>query len=183
MRDPAIAGVISHGRDRFFEIHETFTMTASIPPFELVYDDQRRLILKRPGQEDVPDARVRRAFPWSKPEQYVSIRNSEGKELILIENLADLDAARRGVIEAELARGSFIPRIMKIDQVIVSFGRQEWAVQTDRGPAKFRVQEREDIRFLNDGRFRIKDADGNVYEMAAFDDLDPYSQRQLEPLI
>jgi hypothetical protein len=158
-------------------------MTASIPPFELAYDDQRRLILRRPGQDDVIDARIRRSFPWSDPGHYISIRNGEGKELILIEDLAQLDNALRSTIESELARGSFVPKIAKIDRIIVDLGHQEWTVQTDRGPAKFRVQEREDIRFMNDGRFRIKDADGNVYEMATFDQLDPHSQKELEPLI
>ena len=58
-----------------------------------------------------------------------------------------------------------------------------WKVQTDRGPAEFRVQEREDIRFLPDGRFRIKDADGNVYEMPSLTGLDDRSRRAVEPLM
>jgi hypothetical protein len=45
------------------------------------------------------------------------------------------------------------------------------------------VQEREDIRFLPDGRFRIKDADGTVYEMVRLEDLDEASRRAVEPLL
>jgi hypothetical protein len=45
------------------------------------------------------------------------------------------------------------------------------------------VQEREDIRFLPDGRFSIKDADGNIYELRPLSDLDEHSRRALEPLI
>ena len=52
-----------------------------------------------------------------------------------------------------------------------------------RGPAEFRVQEREDLRFLPDGRFSIKDADGNVYELASLDKLDDHSRRAVEPLL
>ena len=76
-----------------------------------------------------------------------------------------------------------IPKITRIDHVDVRFGFQQWNVQTDRGPIEFRVQEREDIRFMNDGRFSIKDADGNVYELAPLDKLDDHSRKAVEALI
>ena len=72
---------------------------------------------------------------------------------------------------------------MAVDDVDVRFGYQQWKVRTDRGPAEFRVQEREDIRFLPDGRFRIKDADGTVHEMVRLDELDESSRHASEPLI
>ncbi len=63
------------------------------------------------------------------------------------------------------------------------FGYQQWTVQTDRGPAAFRVQEREDIRFHPDGRFSVRDADGTVYELPRLEVLDEHSQKALRPLI
>ncbi|HEV7301038.1 MAG TPA: DUF1854 domain-containing protein [Tepidisphaeraceae bacterium] len=151
--------------------------------FELDRDAQGRMILKRPGQDDAVDVRIRRAFPWSNPQHYISIRSSEGKELLMIEDLSAVEPVKRQFIGGALAEVSFIPRIERIESVDLKFGHQQWSVITDRGPASFRVQEREDIRFLNDGRFRIKDADGNVFELPQFDTLDPHSQRQLEPLM
>jgi hypothetical protein len=56
-------------------------------------------------------------------------------------------------------------------------------VQTDRGPIEFRVQEREDIRFLPDGRFNVRDADGNVYELPPLATLDESSRKALAPLV
>ncbi len=151
--------------------------------FDLIRDDLGRLVLKRPGQDDIVDVRVRRAFPWSRAGGFVSIRSSDGKELALIEDLDALAPSRRQVIERELTDGSFIPRITHVNAVDVRFGYQQWDVRTDRGPAEFRVQEREDVRFLHDGRFAIKDADGNIYELPALDQLDPASRRAVEPLI
>ena len=151
--------------------------------FELHRDEQGRLVLRRPGVDDVVDVRVRRAFPWSAPDRYVSIRDSEGKELLLIDSLEPLDDGRRTTIEQSLGDASFIPRITAVHDVDVRFGYQQWKVKTDRGPAEFRVQEREDIRFLPDGRFRIKDADGTVYEMVRLDELDEASRHAIEPLI
>jgi hypothetical protein len=152
-------------------------------PFDLVKDDMGRLVLRRPGQADVPDVRIRRAFPWSRTDQFISIRSAEGKELVLIERLGELDAALAHTMQQWLNDGSFIPRITHVNAVDVRFGYQQWDVQTDRGPAQFRVQEREDIRFLPDGRFTLKDADGNVYELPALSALDESSRRAVEALL
>jgi hypothetical protein len=111
------------------------------------------------------------------------VRDGEGKELMLIEDLGQLDAARREMIERWIGDTSFVPRIVSVVDVDVRFGYQQWKVRTDRGPAEFRVQEREDIRFMPDGRFRIKDADGTVYEMVRLEELDEASRRAVEPLI
>ena len=63
--------------------------------FELIEDEQKKLVLRRPSQDDVNDVRIRRAFPWSKPGEFVSIRSSDGKELVLIDDLNSLDAGLR----------------------------------------------------------------------------------------
>jgi hypothetical protein len=153
------------------------------PAFELIKDPQNRLILKRPGEEDAKDVNVRRAFPWSSPQEHISIRSSEGKELILIDDVRLLPEAQRKLVEEALSSGIFVPRIQRVLEVDVSFGHQEWHVITDRGDTRFRVQEREDIRFLPDGRFSIKDADGNVYEMPPLHQLDDASRRSVELLV
>ncbi len=151
--------------------------------FDLQQDDRGRLVLKRPGEEDAAGVRVRRAFPWSHPGQFVSIRSAEGKELCLIDDLAGLPEPLRKLIESALAEATFIPRIVRIHQVDTTFDHQQWRVETDRGTAEFRVQEREDIRFLGDGRFSVKDADGNIYELPKLSDLDAPSRQALERLL
>ena len=151
--------------------------------FELLKDEQARLVLKRPGQEDVKDVRVRRAFPWSQPQRYVSIRSSEGKELLLIDDLTTIDPVQRRIVDEWLTATTFIPRITRVEKVDTRFGYQQWKVQTDRGPIEFRVQEREDIRFLPDGRFSVKDADGNIYELSNPEQLDEASRREIEALV
>ena len=154
-----------------------------IEPFELIENESGKLVLRREGQEDVMDARLRRAFPWSMPRRFISIRSADGKELILIEDLDDLAKCQQQLVERWLEQYSFIPRIQRVHKVDVRFGYQQWTVETDRGPKEFRVQEREDIRFLHDGRFSIKDADGNVYELTILAKLDDASRRAVETLL
>ena len=151
--------------------------------FDLTTNAKGQLLLSRPGEADVTDVRVRRAFPLSAADRFVSLRGPDGKELLLIDDLSAVPPAVRRTIEAALAGTTFVPRITRVDSVDVRFGHQQWAVQTDRGPAAFRVQEREDIRFLPDGSFRLKDVDGTVYELDSLDKLDDASRRAVEPLM
>jgi hypothetical protein len=151
--------------------------------FTLSVDGQGKVVLARPGEEDVKDVRIRRAFPWSEPNRYISIRTSEGKELVLITDLADVGPEQRRLIEQQLERWAFVPRIKRIIEIDMRFGFQQWKVETDRGPTEFRVQEREDVRFLGDGRFSVKDVDGCIYELPSFEQLDEHSRQAVEQVI
>src|SRR5690606_12458787 len=135
----------------------------SVHTFTLTKDATNRLVLHRPDQPDIEDVLVRRAFPWSNPQQHISIRGGDGRELVHVEHLSQVPEPTRRLIEDALSSSIFVPRIQRIDSVDVSFGYQRWKVHTDRGPTEFRVQEREDIRFLSDRRFSIRDVDGKVY--------------------
>ncbi len=154
-----------------------------VEPMELIGESDGRWTLKRAGEPDVADVRVRLAFPWSHKEQFISIRAADGKELLMVEDLRSVDEPARQAILRHLADTSFVPRIQRVVRVDMRFGHQHWTVQTDRGEANFRVQEREDIRFLPDGRFAIKDADGNIYELDKLEKLDPASRKAIEALI
>jgi hypothetical protein len=151
--------------------------------FDLKRDGQGRLVLSRPGMEDVTDVRLRRAFPWSSASRHISVRSKEGKEILLIDDLARLSDDLRRVVLDDLSSTSLIPRIERVINVDVRFGFQQWTVETDRGPADFRVQEREDIRFMPDGRFTVKDADGNVYELPPLGELPEESRRAVEAVV
>ena len=144
--------------------------------FDIIDNDLGQLVLRRPGEEDVIDVRPRQAFPWTAEGTMISIRNASGKEVLLIDRLTDVPGEARERIERWMTANSFQPRIMHVERVNTDFGVQRWTVTTDRGPVEFRVQEKEDIRFLHDGRFNIKDTDGNVYVMPALDDLDAKSR-------
>ncbi len=159
------------------------TPALPVETFELSHNALKQLVLKRPGQDDAIDVRVRRAFPWSQPGRFISIRNADGKEVLLVEDLQQLPGSLRATIENVLAGAQFIPTIRRIIELDMSFGHQNWTVETDRGPATFRVQEREDVRFMPDGKFTIKDADGSIYLLPRLEDLDAISRRAVERLL
>lgn len=158
-------------------------MTRPANDFDLTLTAKGQWMLVRPGKEDLTDVRVRRAFPWSAAEQFISVRGKDGKEVLMIESLTDLPADLAERVREALRRTSLVPKVTRIEKLKLQFGFQSWAVETTAGPVEFRVQEREDLRFLPDGRFTVKDADGNLYEIPRLEDLDPASRKLLEQCV
>jgi Domain of unknown function (DUF1854) len=153
------------------------------PPFELATDAEGRLVLKREGEPDAVDVRIRRAFPWTEPDSFISVRSKEGKELLLIDALNQLDSRIVQQVRTALGRSSFVPVITKILSIDMRFGYQQWSVETAAGATEFRVQEREDVRFLSEGRFAVKDADGNLYEIPLATSADAGSRKALSAFL
>ncbi len=126
--------------------------------------------------------RAFRSFPWTAPEKFIVLREDveeDPEELATIADLADLPAEARAVIEAWLARHTFIPKITRV--LVVKSGNNAllFHLETDRGERRIKVMEREDMRPLADGRTLIRDASGVVYELPPMHTLDHHSQEQL----
>ena len=58
-----------------------------------------------------------RAFPISQPGRGLSLVTADGHELLWIDQLADLPADARALVEEELASREFMPEIRKLKSV------------------------------------------------------------------
>jgi len=146
----------------------------------LTRDEKGLLVARISGRkEPVEDVRVARCFPWSLPESLISLRDKDGKELVLLETLEGLSDEARELIEKELRDKVFAPQIRRILSFRERFGITTVKAETDRGEVTFQLRHREDIRALSSTRCILKDVDGNVYEVPDITTLDPASQRQL----
>jgi hypothetical protein len=121
-----------------------------------------------------------RAFPISQPSKWVSICDAEGREIVAIESLDELAPESRRLIEEELSLREFIPIIQRIVDVSTDSFPSDWEVKTDRGPARFTVENEEDIRRLGPSRVMITDARRLRYQVPEIGSLDNYSRRLLE---
>ena len=139
------------------------------------------LVLHLPGNDEpVANVGVARCFPWSLRREYVSIRDGEGKELVLLKTLEGLDDGTVELIDQELRDRFFVPRIARIVKHSAEFGVISITAETDRGEVDFQMRDREDVRLLAGHRAVFRDVDGNVYEVADVDALDAASRRHLE---
>jgi hypothetical protein len=129
--------------------------------------------------EPVEDVRVARCFPWSLPEDYISVRDPQGREIVLLTSLDELDDTSRDIVREELAHKVFNPRIQCVKHCATEFGITSMTVETDRGEVTFQLGSRDDVRHLSATRVLLNDVDGNIYEVPDVSRLDGDSQRRL----
>jgi len=124
--------------------------------------------------------RVLACFPWSKPTDYVSLRDEKEREIALIRSMADLDASKRAVVEQALAESAFVLTITKIDVLEEEYEIRHWEVITKQGPRKFQTKRDEWPRQLHTGGLLIRDVAGDLFYIPSPADLDPASQKRLQ---
>src|SRR5436309_3205561 len=87
---------------------------------------------------------VVRAFPLSHPQQYLSVRDGDNKEVGLIVDAADLDDESRRLVAEDLERRYVVPVVRRIIAIKERFGTVDWEVETDRGVSRFTTRNTRD---------------------------------------
>jgi len=143
-------------------------------------DEFRRLHVEIDGETEYVDVKPARPFPISGAADLVSFLDHDDKEVLLLRDPAGLDPESRLVVEEEIGRAYFVPKITYIHDVEDSHGAARWEVETDRGYRVFDVRDREDVRVLGGRRVLLQDADGNRFEVEDLTLLDERSRRLLD---
>jgi hypothetical protein len=148
---------------------------------KLERDGRGEILAYLEGREEPElNVKVARCFPWSMQEGYVSIRDKDGKELVLLQTLDGIDPGSRKLIDQELRDKVFVPKIRRIVRYRAEFDVVYITAETDRGEVTFQIRKRDDVRVLSPGRALFRDVDGNIYEVANLHALDRASQRHIE---
>jgi hypothetical protein len=135
-------------------------------------------------EEPVAGARVRRAFPLSKLDGWLSIADKEGKEIGLLETFDGLDPESRRLLDEELDRRYFTPQITHVDYARFESGMWRFRVRTDRGATEFFVRNWRDSAYeTRPERWMIHSVDGVRYEIADLNALDPASRKLMDQLM
>ena len=109
------------------------------------------------------------------------IRDEEGTEIGLLDDVRGLDPDSQRIIRDELERSYFMPRITDVLDVREELNVVIWEVETNRGPRKFEVRHvRQNIRRMGRRRLVIKDVDGNRYEIRDWIKLPPLAQKLIQ---
>lgn len=141
-------------------------------------NDAGRLVVYITGRDEpIPGARLARYFPWSLPGAYISVRDADNHEVVMLNELDELDDASREIAEAELADKIFNPKITQIISHKREFGMTTIQAMTDRGRVEFQFDGRDNVRILSPTRALFRDVDGNTLELPDLNQLDPVSRR------
>lgn len=153
---------------------------------EFEYLDPRKLHFEKAGdtlrltiEDDRSYLKVHsvRAFPLSVLNEYIGFLDAiSGKEIGMIRSLRDLDGRTRQLIQADLYRRYFIPKIARITKAKKEFGTVYWEVETDRGTRQIVIRGiRDSIREIEPGRYMVNDVDGSRFEIPQLSEFDARS--------
>ena len=148
--------------------------------FTLERDNRGHLMLIDAQGERYPDAAPVRAFPLSDPQHAISICDQNGKEIVYIDSLDELEPATRAIVEESLAKREFVPVILKILAMPPRTEPALWQVETDRGVTSFEVESEDSIYRREPRQVSIVDVRGIRYLIPDTKKLDQKSQRVLE---
>jgi hypothetical protein len=120
--------------------------------------------------------RVRRCFPWSQPNRYISLRDKDGDECALVRGLFDLRPDSREVLEQALVEAGFVLEIVRIYEVDEEVEIRNWKVETRQGPRSFQTRLDDWPRQVPGGGILIRDVAGDLYYVADASALDKRSR-------
>lgn len=143
-------------------------------------DSHGRLQLEIGIEERHGPVRALRCLPLTQPSRYISIQDDEGTEIGIVADLEALEPESRKAILEELDFYYLMPRVLRIHKVENKNGIITWDLETDLGPRKVHVRDRQNIRPLGNGRTILTDIHNAKFEVPAADDLDPKSRQWLE---
>ena len=136
------------------------------------------------GEKSVLCARVVRVFPLSRESRWVNVLDWKNKEVCLIEDAAELDAASRALVAEELQAHYRVATITRIHSVKNEYRTLYWDVDTDLGRRDFVLKFATDtIIWLGPTELLLLDIDTNRFRIADYTRLDGHSRKQMDVLL
>lgn len=146
--------------------------------FEL--DPLGQLTMCGRGTLRVDNVRPIRLFPLSRPDEWIAILDTSGREVCCLDGLEMLEPSQRIILEQELEKREFVPILKRIVWVSGNSEPCEWKVETDRGDTSFILKDEKDVRRLGDRQVLVVDSFGIRYIIPDRNELDSYSKRVVE---
>ena len=137
---------------------------------------------------DYPRVSLRRALPIKNPDEYISVADKENKEIGMIRKISDFNESQQKIINSELSRRYYSPKILEIKSVKDKLGYVYFELLIDNsGTGIIKICAVKDvsknIRMLDDKRLAIFDTEGNRYLVESLSSLDRKSLKKLEPYL
>ena len=120
-------------------------------------------------------------FPWRDVNVYISVRDGQGKELVLIHDLTSLDESSQQALKSSLLETSFMLNIKKVISIDTEFEIRSWRVETEQGDFQFQTRLDEWPQKINGHGLFIRDVAGNILSISDVNGMDEHSQRVLWP--
>ena len=123
--------------------------------------------------------RVHRCFPWSEPGRFLSLRDGQNEEFVLVPDVRQLEGDARRALESALLEAGFVLEVTGISDVSEEVEIRTWKVQTRQGPRTFQTRLDDWPTEVPGGGIVIRDVAGDLYHVVDPGALDERSRRWL----
>jgi hypothetical protein len=127
--------------------------------------------------------KLRRCFPWTFPERYISLQTDDQQELALVSNPEELDATSRAALSQALSEAGFVFLIQRVYSVKEDFELRCFDVETPQGRRAFQTALDAWPRETGDGGLLIQDVAGDVFRIEHPEALDEKSRELVWELV
>ena len=133
--------------------------------------------------EKIDKISVRRCFPFTLPDEYISIRHGDEKaeEIGIIRALSNFGEDTVKHLTLQMDMRYFTPQITRILNTRDEYGYGYFDVMTDKGAVRFTIHMHGNpVARLSETRFIITDIDGNRFEIPNLSLLPVADQRKID---
>ncbi|MGQ0649471.1 MAG: DUF1854 domain-containing protein [Gemmatimonadaceae bacterium] len=109
--------------------------------------------------------KVQMCFPWSEPRRFLSLRDDEDGEVVLVNDPAALDEASRQALDQALAEAGFVLEVTRVVSIEEEVEIRQWSVETTHGNRSFQTHLDDWPRLLPSGDLLIRDVSGDLYRL------------------
>ena len=148
--------------------------------------DGENLTLTLPDGTLYPRVTLRRCFPFSTNDMYITVRTPDtekdrGQEIGILHEIERLNPESLAALSSELKLHYFVPVIKKVYKVKEEYGFINWIVQTDRGDKEFTMRDNviTTTRQISATRWLLIDINQARYEINDDGSLDERSRSLL----
>jgi hypothetical protein len=121
-----------------------------------------------------------RSFPVAAPDEGIALVNIDGKELLWIPNLSQVESKARANIQKAITQREFMPQILKLYGVSSFITPSTWDIETDRGRTALLLKGEEDIRRLSGTVLLVTDGHGIQFLIRDLAQMDRTSRKLLD---
>jgi hypothetical protein len=126
---------------------------------------------------------VKRCFPWTQPNRYFSLRESEETEFAFVSDPERLSQGSRKALERSLLDAGFVFVITRIESIEEDFELRCFKVETPQGPRAFQTALDAWPRETPEGDLLIQDVAGDLFLIPRSGNLDAKSRELVWALV
>ncbi len=126
---------------------------------------------------------IKQCFPWSGPDEFLSLRDSDDNEVYLIKDINELDETSQRLIQEELNFSQFVLKVSQVKKIEEDIELRQFHVVTEQGERVFQTKLEDWPEVLESGIITIQDLAGDIFRIEDWQSLDFKSKKELSAYI